>query len=514
MFLFNLEQFPPIRHLCFCFLWLASLVAADAQEMSGGIETAQKLFRDRDLGHARKEFLYLQREKPDSLLVRYYLGRIALLETKPVEAIKWLEPVVASASPILDAAEQLAKAYFDAGEIEKAKTATERAIQISPWNGALHYRMGRIYQQLGISDASRREFSESVHLKLADRESVQKLLLCSDLLSSGQKSRAIETGRALLEKLSIDPDVFVAFGLMFAGAGMQAEAEEHFRTAAERDPGFLQAQFNTGLALLKLGRPGEAVAFLQKARQLGPDTIPPTAALALAYFSASRYAEAIPSLERWRKLAPSDERAANMLGLSLLRTGDAGKAVVVLQEAVRNFRGDTKPFFLLMEALNAVERQEEALQVAEEALQLFPDVAQAHLAKAQQLARLGRYRNAVPVFGRASELAPDKSDPLLGLAEAQQKQGEYAASLEAYRRVLTIDEANITACLGAARNLVTLKRLPEARELLEAAVTGNADDSRLHYELSSVYARLGQHQLAAEQGRIFKKLRENPVKAP
>ena len=485
-----------------------------AQEKIATLQTAQKLFHQRDLPGARREFLSLQKTKPEFLLARYYLGRIALLESHPAEAIQWFEPVAVAEPPVLDTVEQLAKAYLDAGQIEKAKAATERAIRISPWNGALHYRLGRIYQQLGNTTDSRREFSKSANLKSADRESVQSLLICSELLAKRERVQALETGRPFLQSSSIDPDVLVAFGLTFARAGLQAEAEEYFHRAAERDPGFLQAQFNTGLALLKLGRTGEAVGFLEKARQLGPDNVEATAALALAYFSQSRYAEALPVLESWRRLASLDPRIANMHGMALLRTGAPGKAVAVLRQAVRDSRNDPKPSLLLVEALNAAERPEEALQVSAEALRSFPDIAQVALANAQQLARLGRYSDAVRVFGRAAELAPGESDPLLGLAEAQQKQGEYQASLATYQRVLALDKANVTACLGAARNLVFLKRLPEARELLEAAVNGNAGDSRLHYELSTVYAKLGERQLAAEQGEIFKKLRENPVKAP
>jgi tetratricopeptide (TPR) repeat protein len=128
------------------------------------------------------------------------------------------------------------------------------------------------------------------------------------------------------------------------------------------------------------------------------------------------------------------------------------------------------------------------------------------------VARLGRYREAGPLFARALELAPGQTDSLLGLAEAQQKQGEYAVSLETYQRALEIEPTNVTASLGAARNLVLLNRLGDARRLLEEALAGHSDSPQLHYELSRVYARLGETQLAAKQTQILQELRARETK--
>jgi tetratricopeptide (TPR) repeat protein len=156
--------------------------------------------------------------------------------------------------------------------------------------------------------------------------------------------------------------------------------------------------------------------------------------------------------------------------------------------------------------LNAAEKQQEALTVASEAVERFPGLAQAWLGKAQQLARLGKYHEAGPLFAKTVELAPEQVEPLLGLAEAQQKDGDYQAALETYYRAAAKD-GDVTAALGAARSLIFLGRLTEARSILEQSATRNADNSQVHFELSRVYARLGEKQLAEEQTRIVQQLR-------
>jgi len=146
--------------------------------------------------------------------------------------------------------------------------------------------------------------------------------------------------------------------------------------------------------------------------------------------------------------------------------------------------------------------------MAEETVRLFPTVPRAYLADAQQLARLGRYQQAGPLFAKAVELAPEQVEPLLGLAEVQQKAGDYAASLGTYQRVLGLDTNNLTATLGAGKDLVQLRRVAEARDLLEKAAGQHANEPQLHIELSRVYARLGDSEKAAEQMRILRDLQQ------
>lgn len=488
--------------------------AARAQTPEEIYKKAILLFQAHNLSAARMEFSRLLQSGTLTVKSKYYLGRIALLESKPAEAIKWLEPVAAVEPPGLDAAGQLGRAYLDTGQLGKAKALTDRAIHQAPWDGALHYRLGRIYQQIGDADSARKEFAESVRLKTADRESVQLLLECSQHLANGEHPEAMRVRQELLANSSLDPDVLVALGLTFAGPGMHEASLEPFETAARRDPNFLQAQYNTGLALLKLGRAADAIAPLQASLRLAPDSMDANSALSLAYVLQARYAEAVPTLEKWSRMQAGNPRSTTMLALAYLRTGRAVKSVPLLRTVLRDPQKDPRAHFLLIEALNATEHQQDALSVAEEAVRLFPNIAQAHLAKAQQLARVGRYGDAGPEFMEALKLAPDQVDSILGLGEVQQKKGDYAASLQTYRQVLARDSDSAAATLGVARNLLVLQRAAEARPVLEAAVKAHPENSQLHYELSRVYARLGERELAAGESQIVKQLGSGGAKTP
>ena len=505
---------PMISRIGFGLAFLLCGSAVRAQTPEESYKKALQLFQAHDFSASRSEFSRLLQSGPLALMARYYLGRIALLESKPAEAVEWLEPVVAADAAGLDAAALLSRAYLDSGQVGNAKALTERAIRKTSWDGALHYRLGRIYQQLGDADSARKEFAESVRLKTADRESVQLLLECSQHVANGEQLEAMRVRQELLANSSLDPDVLVALGLTFAGAGMHEASLEPFETAARRDPNSLQAEYNTGLALLKLGRAADATLPLQASLHLASDSVDANSALSLAYILQTRYAEAVPTLEKWHRIQAGNPRAATMLALAYLRTGMAAKSVPLLRIVLRDSQKDPKAHFLLLEALNATERQQDALGISEEAVRLFPNIAQAHLAKAQQLARLGRYNDAGPEFVEALKLAPDHVDSMLGLAEVQQKRGEYETSLQTYREALARDVDNATGALGVARNLLVLQRVAEARPVLETAIKTHAENLQLHYELSRVYARLGERELAAEQSQIVKQLGSGGTKTP
>lgn len=476
------------------------------QTPEGAYERAYGEYVKHDLPSAQRDFLSIVAAAPPALHSRYFLGRIALAQGNATEAVRWLEPAAAAEPPILDARAQLSKAYVGTGQFEKAREMTLRAIRDSPWDGSLHYRLGRIYQHLGQTKLMQQEFATSARLKSADQQAVIQLSECTQDLASGRTAEALEIRHGFLANAQTDPDALVALGKMFADAGLPKEALEPFQTAALRDSASFEAHYNLGLARLNLGQIQEAQAPLQEAARLLPQSREAGAALALAYVMAGRYAEAVPVLER----TPATPRSESLLGLAYLRSGAASKAVPVLRRTLAASR-DPKNAFLLMEALNATEDQAGALAVAETTAKRFPDVAQAHLAYAQQLARMGQYAAAGPVFEKALQLAPAQVDAGLGWAEALQKSGDYARSLSVFERVMALDSTNITAQLGAARNLIALRRFADARERLESAVAAHPENTQLRFELARVYAHLGDRERAAQQTRALEDLRQGQV---
>ena len=169
--------------------------------------------------------------------------------------------------------------------------------------------------------------------------------------------------------------------------------------------------------------------------------------------------------------------------------------------------GDPAPVLLLVEALNATEDTNGALEAAQAAQKHFPGIPQSHMAVAQQLARMGRYQESRPAFEKVLALAPGMPEAELGLADTLQKAGEHGSAASHYRAAMTNPNTAISARLGLARSLIALRKLEQARTVLEEGLPLHPSDAALRIELSRVYARLGKSDLAAEQTKIVEQLR-------
>lgn len=479
-------------------------------------------FRLRKLTAARGRLLAVIRLAPPAHNARYFLGRVALLENKPREAADWLAPVVAAAAregPSVDAASQLALAYAGAGLPRQAVQPLQLAIAEAPWDGALYYRLGRLHQQLGEPELARQAFQTSDKLKSTTREDVERLMETARLIAEGRSGEAETAGAQILGREDADPNSLVALGVVYGRANLAAQAAAAFERAVRRDPALFAAQYNYGLALLRAGRQSEALEPLERAVVLLPQSPEASLTYGLAAVMNQRYAEAIAPLERLMKLpptAPPNERVPLLLATAYLRTGAAAKAVPLLRKPANQ---DPGAAMLLVEALAAATRdQAGALEAALAAGRRFPQSPEAQAAAAQQLTRAGRYREARPAFEAALALAPPGRPPrpevMLGLADSMQKSGEHDASLGHYRAALANASTELPARLGLARSLVALRQLPEARRTLEQGLEAHSDDVALRLELSRVYARLGEKDLAAHEARIVEQLQQRSAAKP
>lgn len=483
------------------------------KDMEARYRLAYVQFRQRKLEQARRNFSLIVQAAPPAYYSRYFLGRIALLEGRPAEAANWLKAIHDAGERIFDATARLAEAYLKAGQTSQAVPILQAAIQQAPWDAALYYQLGQAYQRLNQPELAQDAYGTSRRLRTAQQEEVQLLLRVGEAAQKRNREDALRVGRQILERQESSPAVLVALGVLWGHGGLTEEALSAFEEAARRDANLFQAQYNRGLALLKLNRPREARRALERAVRLLPQSAEANTSLGLACVLSGDYQAALAPLERARAAQPQDVRLAALLATAWLRSGEAKKAVAVLRPLVDKQVHEAAPLLLLIEALNAAEDPEGALAIAKQAQQRFPGVVQAQLAVAQQLARLGRYQEARPAWEAALKLAPGLPEAELGLAEALQKAGEHQEATEHYQTALQGAPHMLAARLGLARSLTAIGRLAEAQRVLEQGLALHGNDVPLRAELSRVYARLGRADLAAEQAKIIEQL-QNTSRVP
>src|SRR5260370_20167789 len=255
------------------------------------------------------------------------------MESRRVEAITWLEPVVASRETIYDAAAQLAGASQSAGQARKAIEPLRLAIQQSPWEGGPYYRLGRLYQQLGQAQLANEALGTAARLKSANATDIQTLMEASRAAQEGRTVEAVRLGRLIAERPGADPSTLVALGLLWVKSGLQEEALEAFEAASHRNEKHFASQFNLGLALLQMGRSADSLGPLARAAALLPQSLDANLTLGLAAVMSQRYVEARTALEAARRLEPSNKKVAALLATACLRLGAASEAVGILRRS-------------------------------------------------------------------------------------------------------------------------------------------------------------------------------------
>jgi Flp pilus assembly protein TadD len=105
-----------------------------------------------------------------------------------------------------------------------------------------------------------------------------------------------------------------------------AEAMEHYERALAIEPGYPEAHYGMGLALVRLGRPAEAVDRYRRALELRPDYADAWATLGAAMAEQRRLDPAASHLRRALELEPDHAMAHNNLGSVLAMQGDVAAA--------------------------------------------------------------------------------------------------------------------------------------------------------------------------------------------
>lgn len=114
--------------------------------------------------------------------------------------------------------------------------------------------------------------------------------------------------------------------------GHDDEAREAFERALERAPHFLDARYNLGLVLIRLGEPDAALDHLRRVRGARPDDVDVLYAVAAAHVHRGANGEAIEPLEAALALDPDFLRARWAYALALERMGRVDDAARAWQE--------------------------------------------------------------------------------------------------------------------------------------------------------------------------------------
>lgn len=523
---------------------LTHLVAAHPKDPARRRLLAQALIANRQVDEAVQALEEAHAVAPEDAETTFALAT-GYLRVKKVDEADRLFATVIAARPIAQTYVLVGRAYRDAGQYDRARTALKKALALDPRVRRAHYYLGTALVMAEGTvrlDEAIAEFRKELivapddplaNLRLGmalvetrrEREALPPLQIAARSpgagwqtfqylgraqLALGQAAEAVTSlQRALDLSANVPPEARIGnlnyqLGQALRAAGRTSEADKQFaaataeaaeRTRSDRenlDRFMREGGEAPGIEPVALPLDSGPIGALSKAAR---DTLAARVSTALtrAYQNlgilqaqAGRFDRAAVAFEEAAALDPAAPQLQYSLGVTYFNLQRYEKAAPALTKAVAAdpANGDAKRM-LALSCLN-IDEFARAADLLRDDPSKDTD-ASLQLAYGMALARGGRAAEAEALFAKLLAAHADRPEINVVLGQAHAEQGDYDAAIASLRRAIelkpTIAEANAT--LG----LIFLKqgRLDESVQALQAELKAHPSDVKTRYTLATVY---------------------------
>lgn len=229
----------------------------------------------------------------------------------------------------------LAIAYFNSEQFEKALVPLTKALARNPQNAGAHHMTGKSYLMLGELRKSAEELQAALKLKPNDYDVSYTLGLV--YLKQRQFDPAKKVYDRIIAKLGDRPELRILFGRAYRETGFLAEAIEEFKRAIALDDHFPRVHYYLGLTyLLKDGasRLDDAAEEFKVEWAAHPDEFLANYYLGFFYTIQRKWELAIPLLEKASNSQPKNPDPYFYLGEGYQALGKHERAIEVLRKAI------------------------------------------------------------------------------------------------------------------------------------------------------------------------------------
>lgn len=358
------------------------------------------------------------------------------------------EAVVREAPGDLLWAYHLAIATRESGSVEESTAMLANLAAEHPDFAPLQQRLGQALLQTGDLEGAKAAFERVIDLEPAAAEGYAGL---GDVLVREQRyPSAIE----VLEKaVTRDANYRVAhylLGMAYRGAGRPDDAAREMVLGLDAQTRFLPDPLTA-----RLGR--YRVSSTARAEQ------------AMALLGAGRPQEAAAVLEQALAYKPTDVTLLNNLAIAYLHQGELDKAHQALQRALQVDEAKFSTYLNLSSWAMRSRQPEQALAYADAAVARADNLYQTHLARARALVYLGRHEEAVESLQNAVRLNSRSPEPFAMLADQLVRLGRFDEAEQYYRDALSVAPDFFPSYLGLARIYLAQGRRDDATAAVRQA---------------------------------------------
>ena len=238
----------------------------------------------------------------------------------------------------------LAMAYIEQGDLERAVSHYKKVLQIDPNYPAANHNLGLIFMEQGKHDQAAEHFEKEIHIKpnyprihTSAHYNLGMILM---------QQRDLDAAKVHYKKiLRINPnyaDAYYHLGNILAQQGNMAQAKLYYEQTLRIEPDYAGAYYHLGNILMEQRNMTQAKLYYEQALRIEPNCVDAHNSLGIIFANQGNTERAKAEFEHEIRINPNHIEAHYNLGNIFLAQGDLTQAAAEYECAIGIEPGRTK----------------------------------------------------------------------------------------------------------------------------------------------------------------------------
>jgi tetratricopeptide (TPR) repeat protein len=285
-----------------------------------------------------------------------------------------------------------------------------------------------------------------------------------------------------------------------------AQALGHYQQAEQWDSSLPGLEKNLGQCAFRAGDYPEAIRGLSKALMEKPDMAAVRAQLGMSYFATNQFSQAALTFAPLGTRGMQDGETGYAWAASLAHSGDTKNATDVLITFQSGQRLEAT-VLLIGQLWTEIGDYARAISTFQQALAANPTMAKAHFYSGLAYIRWGRWPEAAKDFEAELNLSPGDPDAQYHLGYVYMQESKTDEAVVLFRQVVAVHPDYTNAQYQLGKILLDRGQAADAVRYLEAAARLQPQTDYLHYQLQAAYRKENRIADADRELEIYRQIK-------
>ena len=451
-------------------------------------------------------------------------------------AIVYLKGALEADENYLDARQQLAIAYIDAGKIEPAERELQKVLQKNPAKIELKLLLAKVYNLLKKPDDALKVIDEYLAVKSYDSDALEYKGIAYAI-----KRMPSEAERFFTQALQVDPkreSTRIELAVLYTSLGRHADARKQMEAILLNNPSNIKACNLLAQEEKARGSKEKAIEQYRKVASLNKEDASPLYAIGIINIEQNDLVNAEKVATELTQQFPKRSETARLKGIISFKKNNLSDAEANLQSSIKlqpslegyYYLGLTQHAMGLFESaisqFNAIlgrspahepsqlmiamimlqqKRVDDAIEKVTAALKSNPDSAQAHNLLGSAYIAKGKFDDGMRELKIASQLDPSIADTNVKKGILNLSRGDSLAAGGDFQAALRAQPENLNLRLLLQAYNLRQKDPGKAKSVLKQGLTGKKEDAIIYNALASVAFSQRQIEEAVQYLQTAKK---------